>query len=77
MKHNQHITFNRPQTTPADVCRWAQKLARLHARIAPHFARAEPRRRVLAYLQGILSDTSRKTAGNWLNTPEKRVPMMK
>ena len=28
----------------------------LHARIAPRFARAEPRRRVLAYLQGILSD---------------------
>jgi SRSO17 transposase len=32
----------------------------LHARIGPRFARSEPRHRVLAYLQGILSDTSRK-----------------
>ncbi len=60
MKHNQHITFNGPQTTPTDVCRWAQKLVRLHARIAPRFARPEPRRRALAYLQGILSETERK-----------------
>ncbi len=56
MKQNQHIT----RTIPADVCRWAQELVRLHARLAPRFARPEPRRRVLAYLQGILSDTSRK-----------------
>ncbi len=60
MKHNQHITFDGPQTTPTDVCRWAQKLVRLHARIAPRFARPEPRRRALAYLQGILSETERK-----------------
>jgi SRSO17 transposase len=60
MKHTQHITFLGPQTTPTDVCRWAQKLVHLHARIAPRFARAEPRRRVLAYLQGILSETERK-----------------
>jgi SRSO17 transposase len=60
MKQNQHITFNGPQTTPTDVCRWAQKLVRLHARIARRFARAEPRRRALAYLQGIVSETERK-----------------
>jgi hypothetical protein len=60
MKQNQHITFNGPRTTPTDVCRWAQELVRLHARLAPRFARPEPRRRMLAYLQGILSDTSRK-----------------
>ncbi len=60
MKHTQHITFHGPQTTPTDVCRWAQKLVRLHARIARRFARAEPRRRALAYLQGILSETERK-----------------
>jgi SRSO17 transposase len=35
---------------------------RLHARIAPRFARPEPRRRALAYLQGIVSDTSRKNS---------------
>lgn len=32
----------------------------LNARIAPRFARPEPRRRALAYLQAILSDISRK-----------------
>jgi hypothetical protein len=50
------------KTTIADVVRWAHELARVHARIAPHFARPEPRRRALAYLQGILSETSRKNA---------------
>ena len=53
--------LQRTGTTPTDVCRWGQELVRLHARLAPRFARPEPRRRVLAYLQGILSDTSRKT----------------
>lgn len=48
------------KTTPADLCRWAQALFTLHARIAPRFTRLEPRRRVLSYLQGILSDVARK-----------------
>jgi SRSO17 transposase len=60
MKQDRHTTRTGTTTTPADVCRWVQALVRLHARIAPRFARAEPRRRVLAYLQGILSDISRK-----------------
>jgi hypothetical protein len=62
MKHTQHITLSGPRTAPTDVCRWAQELVRLHTRLAPRFARPEPRRRVLAYLQGILSDTSRKNS---------------
>ena len=60
MKQAHHTTCAGTATTPADVCRWVQALVRLHARIAPRFARAEPRRRVLAYLQGILSETERK-----------------
>ena len=55
------------QTTPAgarttfqDVVQWAHALTHLHRRIAPHFARAEPRRRALAFLQGILSQVERK-----------------
>jgi SRSO17 transposase len=60
VKHNQHITLVGSRTTTTDVCRWVQSLFSLHARIAPRFARSEPRRRVLAYLQGILSDTARK-----------------
>ncbi len=60
MKQDKHTTFTETRTTSADVCRWVQSLSRLHARIAPRFARPEPRRRALAYLQGILSDTGRK-----------------
>ncbi len=60
MKYPQPITLSGPRTTTTDVCRWVQSLRLLHARIAPRFARSEPRRRVLSYLQGILSDPSRK-----------------
>jgi SRSO17 transposase len=44
----------------ADVADWATELETLHARIAPRFDRAEPRRRVLAYLKGLLSQAERK-----------------
>lgn len=60
MKQDQQTTCSGSRTTSADVCRWVQTLFDLHARIAPRFARSEPRRRALAYLQGILSDTARK-----------------
>ena len=60
MKPNQLTTPLRKATTPAEICSWAQALFRLHAQIAPRFARPEPRRRALAYLQGLLSETERK-----------------
>jgi SRSO17 transposase len=60
LKQDQHTTRTGTRTTPADVCHWVQTLSHLHARLAPRFARPEPRRRALAYLQGILSETSRK-----------------
>src|SRR6266487_488558 len=60
MKHYQHTTPIETKTTPTQVAQWAQALTQLHARIAPHFARPEPRRRALAYLQGLLSETARK-----------------
>jgi hypothetical protein len=43
-----------------EVQAWAAGLVGLHARIAPRFARAEPRQRVLAYLRGLLSNVDRK-----------------
>ena len=43
-----------------EVRAWAAGLEVLHARIAPRFARAEPRRRVLAYLRGLLGAVTRK-----------------
>jgi hypothetical protein len=60
MKPSQYMTPAKTETTVQDICRWAQALACLHARIAPRFARPEPRHRALAYLQGILSATERK-----------------
>src|SRR5918997_2453690 len=39
---------------------WARELEALAARIAPRFARAEPRRRALAYLRGLLAPLERK-----------------
>src|ERR687897_1539062 len=39
---------------------WARDLDALAARIAPRFVRAEPRRRALAYLRGLLAPLGRK-----------------
>src|SRR2546430_9675536 len=60
MKQDKRTTRTETRTTASDVCRWVQELFHLHARIAPRFARPEPRRRALAFLHGILSTTSRK-----------------
>ncbi len=43
MKQDHHTTRTGTTTIPADVCRWVQALVRVHARIAPRFARAEQR----------------------------------
>src|SRR5437899_10928566 len=60
MKQPQQITPVGTKTTFVEVWKWGQELERLHTRIAPRFARPEPRRRALAYLQGILSSIERK-----------------
>ncbi len=60
MKQLQHITPVGAKTTFVDVWKWGQELEHVHSRIAPRFARPEPRRRVLAYLKGIVSATPRK-----------------
>jgi SRSO17 transposase len=43
-----------------EVWAWAAGLEALHTRIAGRFARAEPRRRALAYLRGLLGNVTRK-----------------
>ena len=60
MKPSQDTTARGVRTTPSQVAQWARALTQLHARIAPRFARSEPRRRVLCYLQGLLSGVERK-----------------
>src|SRR6266571_1262479 len=42
------------------VSRWPVALRHLHQRLATYFARAEPRRHALRYLQAVLSDIPRK-----------------
>ena len=46
----------------AEVEEWAAGLEELHARIAPRFARSEPRERVLAYVRGLLAPVERKNS---------------
>jgi SRSO17 transposase len=46
----------------AEVAAWADGLEELHARIAPRFARLEPRERVLAYVRGLLAPVERKNS---------------
>jgi hypothetical protein len=60
MKSSQDTTRRELGTTKSQVAEWAQAFMQLHARIAPHFARSEPRRRALAYLQGLLRSIERK-----------------
>jgi hypothetical protein len=47
-----------------EVQGWAAGLDALHAGIAGRFARAEPRRRVLAYLRGLLGNVGRKNGSS-------------
>lgn len=50
------------QATAAAVQQWAKELRHLGERIGRRFARAEPRRRAVAYLQGLLSPVERKNS---------------
>ena len=74
MPHDQHITPLFQATTLAEVCHWAQELSHLHARLAPRFARPEPRRRALSYLHGILSETTRKNGWQLAEHARERSP---
>ena len=59
----QHDTISdesRPSLQEMGV--WRYSLHQLHDRIAPRFARPEPRHRALLYLEGILSEIPRKNS---------------
>ncbi len=57
-----------------EVQGWAAGLEAVHARIAPRFARAEPRRRVLAYLRGLLGNVGRKNGWQLAEHAGERTP---
>lgn len=58
----------------AEVEEWAAGLAELHARIAPRFARSEPRERVLAYVRGLLAPLERKNSWTLAESAGEAVP---
>lgn len=60
MKHLQNSTPPAGLTTLSEVIGWRESLSQLHARLAPHFARPEPRARALRFVQGVLSTVERK-----------------
>jgi SRSO17 transposase len=57
-----------------EVQAWAAGLDTLHARIAGRFARAEPRRRALAYLRGLLGNVGRKNGWQLAEHAGERTP---
>jgi SRSO17 transposase len=57
-----------------EVQAWAAGLNSLHARIAGRFARAEPRRRALAYLRGLLGSMTRKNGWQLAEHAGERTP---
>ena len=58
----------------SEVEAWAAGLAELHARIAPRFARSEPRERVLAYVGGLLAPLERKNSWTLAERAGEAVP---
>ncbi|MGV1010367.1 MAG: IS701 family transposase [Dermatophilaceae bacterium] len=58
----------------AEVEEWAAGLAELHARIAPRFARSEPRERVLAYVRGLLAPLERKNSWTLAESAGEAIP---
>src|SRR5437588_7218919 len=60
MKYSQHTTAVQVRPTRSEISTWPLALRQLHQRVAACFARPEPRRHALLYLQAILSEIPRK-----------------
>lgn len=58
----------------AEVEAWAAGLAEVHARIAPPFARSEPRQRVLAYVRGLLAPLEKKNSWTLAERAGEAIP---
>ncbi len=72
MKHPQHTTPEEGGPTLGEIGTWPLSLLHLHQRLAARFARPEPRRHALLYLQAILSDIPRKNG--WQIAEHARQP---
>ncbi len=60
MKPQHHTTWDDAGPSPGEIGRWPLALIQLHQRLAPYFARPEPRQHALLYLQAIISEIPRK-----------------
>src|SRR5205809_6508097 len=60
MKHHHHTTAEQAEPTLSEMGSWPVSLFHLHERLAPYFARSEPRHHALLYLQAVISDIPRK-----------------
>src|SRR6266702_2060562 len=60
MKHHYHTTPEPAEPTLSQIGRWPLSLRHLHERLAPRFARSEPRRHALLYLHAVISEIPRK-----------------
>ena len=58
----------------AEVEAWAEGLAEVHARIAPRFARSEPRERMLAYVRGLLAPLEKKNSWTLAEQAGEAIP---
>ena len=58
----------------SEVQAWAAGLEEVHARIAPRFARSEPRERVLAYVRGLLAPLEKKNSWTLAERAGEAVP---
>ena len=58
----------------SEVEAWAAGLAEVHARIAPRFARSEPRERVLAYVRGLLAPLEKKNSWTLAEQAGEAIP---
>lgn len=56
------------------VRHWDRSLRALQGRIAPRFGRAEPRRRALGYMRGLLSAVERKNGWQLAEHLGERTP---
>jgi SRSO17 transposase len=62
------------QPDTREVAEWVGELETLHARIGARFERAEPRRRALVYVKGLLSAAERKNGWQLAEEAGERTP---
>src|SRR6266849_2466933 len=62
MKPQHHTTWDDAGPSLQEIGSWPLALIHLHERLAPYFARSEPRQHALLYLQAIISEIPRKNS---------------